>query len=204
VISIVTPWLDASELCPIYEKSVRGAQAVIVDNGSGPGHAVEIQRMVKRLGGVYIRNETNCLFATANNQGLAAATGEIIVFMNNDVEARYGFLEKIERVVQPGALYGPSKLSKYGVDYLEGWCIAAHRDVWMALSGWDDEYYTGLYWEDNDLCLRALTAGYKLVQTILPVWHYNNYTSARLPDAKAHSADNERKFLERVRQWRQG
>jgi GT2 family glycosyltransferase len=165
MISIVTPWLDASELCPIYEKSVRGAQAVIVDNGSGPGHAVEIQRMVKRLGGVYIRNETNCLFATANNQGLAAATGEIIVFMNNDVEARYGFLEKIERV---------------------------------------DEYYTGLYWEDNDLCLRALTAGYKLVQTILPVWHYNNYTSARLPDAKAHSADNERKFLERVRQWRQG
>jgi GT2 family glycosyltransferase len=198
MISIVTPWLNASELCPMYARGLAGAELVIVDNGSEAEHAERIRAMVERTNGIYLRNEENRLFAEANNQGLAAATGDIIVFLNNDVECRAGFLEQVERDTEGGALYGPSKLEKFGHPYLEGWCIAAQRSVWEALRGWDAEYFTGLYWEDNDLCYRATKAGFLLIQRPWPVWHFNNYTSNRTPGAKDNSAGNMARFLERA------
>ena len=198
-VSIVTPWLNHSELCPVYERSVKGAQVIVVDNGSIESHKWAILAMVKHLGGVYIRNEENRLFAAANNQGLEQATGEIVLFMNNDVECRPGFLDKVAADVKPGGLYGPSLLAKHGLAYLEGWCIAAYREVWLSLKGWDAEYYSGLYWEDNDLCWRAAQMGYTLNEVAWPVYHYNNYTSGNMPGAMDKSAENEAKFLERVR-----
>lgn len=198
-VSVVTPWLNASELCAMYARGLVGAQLIAVDNGSEPDHAERIRVMAEGAGGIYLRNEFNFLFAAANNQGLAQATGEIVLFLNNDVECRRGFLEQVERDVQPGALYGPSKLTKHKQPYLEGWCIAGTRETWDALGGWDDLNYRGLYWEDNDLCFRAAQQGIKLIQTRWPVWHQNNYTSNRTPGAKDHAFENERVFLEKVR-----
>jgi GT2 family glycosyltransferase len=203
MISIVTPFLNHSELIPMFAHSTTGAQVIIVDNGSEPEHAEKLQAFCKLAGerAIYIRNETNRGFSAANNQGLAVATGEIVVFMNNDVECRPGWLDQVARDVQPGILCGPSLLIKHGWRYLEGYCIAAHRGVWGALGGWEEHYYTGLYWEDNDLCARAVHAGFELVKTTWPVWHFNNYTSRGMPGADSHSKDNERKFLERVAAW---
>lgn len=201
-ISIVTPWLNASELIPVYEATTRGAQIIIVDNGSDPHHAEHIKALCERAGGVYLRNDTNTGFSHANNQGLAVASGEIVVFLNNDVSARSAWLERVEEDVQPGALYGPSLLEKHGYRYIEGWCIAARRAVWDALGGWDEDYYTGLYWEDNDLCFRAMMHSFGLRQVAWPLWHHSNYTSSRIDGAYAHSAENERRFLERVRTWK--
>lgn len=185
----------------MYERGLCGAQVVIVDNGSEPKHAALIEQMARRMGGEYIRNETNAGFSEANNQGLAHAAGRIVVFMNNDVECSPGFLDRVTNDVKPGALYGPSLLAKHGWDYLEGWCIAGMRDDWLRIGGWDDQYYQGLYWEDNDLCFRAQYAGLRLVKTIWPVWHFNNYTSDKLPGAKMYSGENERRFIERIKSW---
>jgi GT2 family glycosyltransferase len=202
MISIITPWLNHSELIPMYECGKGGAQVIIVDNGSEPKHAALIEQMCRKLCGEYIRNDINRGFSTANNQGLAAAAGDIIVFLNNDVETRDGWLNQVARDVQPGALYGPSLMSKHGLAYIEGWCIAGCRDVWTRLGGWDDQYYQGLYWEDNDLCYRAMFYGIKLLRRTWPVWHRGNYTTEGMfVEATAHSAENERKFLERVRSW---
>lgn len=201
-VSIITPWLDHSELCAVFEKSVSGAQVVVIDNGSDWLHAERIEMMVGRMHGEYIRNNENKLFSTANNQGLEKATGEIVIFMNNDVECRPGFLDLVVRDVKPGGLYGPSLLIKHGYEYLEGWCIAARREVWDKLGGWDDKYYTGLYWEDNDLCFRAVKAGFGLHKTAWPVWHFNNYTTRTMfAEATQHSSENERLFVERTRSW---
>lgn len=201
MISIVTPWLNASELVPVYESTTRGAQIIIVDNGSDWQHARHIEALCHRTGGVYIRNNENAGFSHANNQGLKVALGEIVMFLNNDVQARGAWLERVEREVQPGALYGVSMLNKHGYDYIEGWCIAAQRAVWDALGGWDETYYTGLYWEDNDLCFRAHKLGVRLCRMTWPLWHHNNYTSRKTPGAYDHSAENERRFLERVATW---
>lgn len=196
-VSIITPWLNASELVRTYKSSVRGAEVIIIDNGSEAHHAAVIRGMVEELEGTYIRNEYNSGFSAANNQGLAVATGEIVVFLNNDVECADGWLLSVQRDTQPGELAGPSMLSKHGVNYLEGYCIAARRQTWDALGGWPDNL-PGMYWEDNILCLQAIQAGVKLRQTGWSVWHFNNYTSRNVPGAYAHSGANEQYFMEMV------
>lgn len=201
MITVITPWLNAGELIPTYEAGVAGAQVIVVDNGSSPDVAAALHAMCERLSGVYIRNDSNVGFARANNQGMAHADGERVVCLNNDVDCRPGWLEQVERDVQPGALYGPSLLERGGLPYIEGWCIAGMLTDWLALGGWDDEYYAGLYWEDNDLCFRAVRMGLGLIRVHWPVWHYGNYTSARTPGAYDAAAENERRFWERVRSW---
>jgi GT2 family glycosyltransferase len=198
-ISIVTPWLNHSELCRTYAPSVAAAhQVIIVDNGSEPHHAAQIRAMVDELGGIYIRNEHNAGFAAANNQGLAVATGEIVVFLNNDTEAPNTWLQAVERDTTAGVIAGPSMQTRHGVNYIEGYCVAARRDVWLDLGGWPEDL-PGMYWEDNILCLKAIRKGYRLVETNWPVWHFSNYTSRQTPGAYAHSAANERAFLEMLR-----
>lgn len=196
-ISIVTPWLNHSELIPVYERSCDGAQVVVVDNGSEWMHAQRLEQMVSRMGGVYIRNEHNNLFAPANNQGLREATGDIIVCLNNDVECRRGWLDSVLVDTAPNSLAGPSMLTKHGVNYIEGYCIAARRDTWQLLGGWP-ENLPGMYWEDNILCLEARQKGIALIQTNWPVWHYSNYTSRQTHGAYDTSAANEAEFLRRL------
>jgi GT2 family glycosyltransferase len=198
MISIITPWLNHSELCRTYEKSVQGADVIIIDNASEGTHAYKIEQMVDRLGGLYICNSENRFFAPANNQGLAEAVGDIVVFLNNDVELRPGFLEAVERDVKPGGLYGPSKGIRYEREYIEGWCIAATLDTWRQVGGWPEDL-PGMYWEDNLLCLRAERAGITLHQTNWPAWHHSNYTTRQTPGAYDHSAANEQYFLKELR-----
>jgi len=202
-ISIITPWYNCPELIRTYEKSVYGAEVVIIDNGSEPDTAVLLSAMVQRLNGVYIRNEHNARYSTANNQGMKAATGDILIFMNNDIEAPPLWLTAVEKEVKDGALYGPSlqtrAISGIPLDYIEGFCIAGTRATWDALNGWDEETFQGMYWEDNDVCFRAVQMGYKLTETTWPVWHFSNYTSARTPGAYDKSQTNEAAFADRVK-----
>jgi GT2 family glycosyltransferase len=200
-ISIITPWLNCPELVRTYERSVNTAEVVIIDNGSELDAAAKIKAMATRQRGIYIRNEANARYAAANNQGLAVATGDIIIFMNNDIEAPPGWLHQVKRDVKDGALYGPSRLWRHvagsEVPYLEGYCIAATRATWDALGGWD-ETYQGMYWEDNDLCWRALQMGISLIETNWPVWHYGNYTSKQTAGAYDSSVTNQAMFEGRV------
>jgi hypothetical protein len=130
---------------------------------------------------------------------LQVATGDVVLFLNNDVELRAGFLAQVERDVKPGGLYGPSMGNRYGHDYLEGYCIAATRNTWDKLGGWPDDL-PGMYWEDNILCLKAERMGITFNKTNWPCWHANAYTSLKTPGALDHSAANEAEFLRRLRE----
>ena len=201
-ISIITPWLNNPQLIKTYEPSVQGAQVIIVDNGSREQWASEIRKMVDRLDGKYIRNEENRLFAPANNQGLEVADGEIVLFLNNDIKAE-NLVKDVQIDVMPDMICGPSKMSRLvaglKISYIEGWCIAAYKTVWDDLGGWNDKDYQGLYWEDNDLCYRAIQKGYELKETRWNIWHFNNYTSRSTPGAYDHSAHNQQVFEGKVR-----
>lgn len=201
MISIITPWLNHSELCEQHIQNTQGAQVIVIDNGSEERHAANIRKMIDFLGGIYIRNEYNAGFSHANNQGLEKATGDIVVFMNNDVECQEGWLLQVGRDVEPGVLAGPSMLDKYGVAYIEGYCIAARRPVWYLLGGWPDDL-PGMYWEDNILCLKAIKAGIRLKRTDWKVLHYSNYTSRHVSGAYEYSPANEARFLEMLDEYR--
>ena len=203
-ISIITPWHNCPELIPTYERSVRGAEVIVVDNGSDDTVAKKLIEMAERLDGRIWRNATNARYAAANNQGMMVATGDILMFLNNDIEAPPGWLKQVANDVKDGALYGPRKMERMiagqMLPYLEGFCIAATRDTWERLGGWDAKAFEGMYWEDNDVCFRAQQMGIELIETNWPLWHFGNYTSQHTAGAYDSSVTNYETFARRVRE----
>jgi len=208
-ISVITPWHNCPELIPDYEAAVYGAQVIVIDNASEPETSDKLRAMVTRLGhdSVYIRNETNAKYAHANNQGLNAASGEIVVFLNSDVRAHGDWLS-IVGACKRGSLYSPSAGIRYvdgiPIYYLEGYCLFGWRDDFIRIGGWNDADFPGLYWEDNEICWRASRAGLGLRQVNLPLEHLSNYTSQRTPGAYDASAANQAVFERIVREARNG
>lgn len=68
-------------------------EVVLVDNGSTD----TTEELLDQLAGdvQVIRNKTNLGFAEGSNQGARAARGRHLVFCNNDIEARDGWLEPL-------------------------------------------------------------------------------------------------------------
>ena len=203
-ISIITPWHNCSELTDIYEPSHGYAEIITIDNASEPQHAARIKQMTERMGGWYIPNKTNEQFARANNRGFKFATKNIIMFLNNDTAASSGWVFQVADDVKDGALYGVSSDDRMIDDkiypYIEGWCIAATRATWQRVGLWDEQI-TGMYWEDNLLCLQALKLGIRLETRAWPVKHISNYTTNRTPGALDGAQSNQKRFEELARAW---
>lgn len=187
-ISIVTPWYGPThDLIADYAPATAGAEVVVVDNATPAETAAALADVSGAQGWRYLRNEHNAGFAGGNNQGYAAASGDVVIFLNSDIVAPPQFLDAVAADVKDGALYGPSLQAQLvagrWLPYLEGWCIAATRatwrrlmivedeEAWQTTGPWDSVSYPGPYWEDNDLCLRAALAGVELVQTTWPIHH---------------------------------
>lgn len=184
-ISLIIPFTGSTaDLIPDLRVATEGAELIVIDNGSDGTTRQAITEYLQPAH--YIRNDTNLGFAAANNQGYARATGDVIIFLNSDVAGSPAWLSAAAADIRDGALYGPSLAHQlvYGMwlPYLEGWCVGATRRTWEKLrlwgtspgktyptyqmdGPWDAESYPGPYWEDNDLCLRAMQAGVSLVHT---------------------------------------
>ena len=207
MISVITPFHNCPELIPDYEAAVYGAQVIVIDNASDAETSDKLRAMVQRLGhdSVCIRNETNAKYAHANNQGLAASSGDIVVFLNSDVRAHGDWLSAVS-TCKRGSLYSPSAgmrlVDGTPIYYLEGYCLFGWRDDFIRIGGWNDTDFPGLYWEDNEICWRASRAGLGLRQVNLPLEHLSNYTSQRTPGAYEASAANQAVFEAKVREAR--
>lgn len=66
-------------------------EIILVDNASSDGTGA----WARRAGARVIRNKTNLGFAKAINQGMAAARGRWLVWLNNDVVVTPGWLERL-------------------------------------------------------------------------------------------------------------
>ena len=97
--------MDYSIVIPVFNKAaltrhclstlratLHGAgngEVIVIDNASSD----ETPEMLKEFPWVrVVRNERNLGYAGANNQGAALATGEYLVLLNNDIEAKPGWL----------------------------------------------------------------------------------------------------------------
>jgi GT2 family glycosyltransferase len=73
-------------------------EVIVVDNGSRHGTEEYLRSLARRDGRVRpVFNEENLGFAAANNQGLALATGNTIVLLNNDTIVSHGWVRRLRR-----------------------------------------------------------------------------------------------------------
>jgi GT2 family glycosyltransferase len=100
---------------------------IFIDNGSNDSAFREMAR-IKR-GSIFpariIRNRTNLFFGPANNQGLAAAKGEFVVFLNADTLAAPGWLSIMLSALRSNphlGMVGPMTNSAVGLQVVNRFC----------------------------------------------------------------------------------
>jgi N-acetylglucosaminyl-diphospho-decaprenol L-rhamnosyltransferase len=82
-------------LPPLAAQLRDGDQLIVVDNASTDGTAEAVQGM--EIGATVIQTGHNAGFAAGCNRGAAAASGELLVFLNPDAVPAPGFRDAIER-----------------------------------------------------------------------------------------------------------
>lgn len=180
--SVVVPWWDHGELLELWKGNIehlRGSEVIFIDNGSASETKAALQYFCAEHNIRLIRNDENRGFAAANNQGLAVATGEYILHLNNDVEILKPPVEYLCELAKDGFAGPGYSQNELGELYVEGWALCVKKSLLQALEGWPEDYGPG-YWEDVDLCHRARLAGYSL--TPIPdidklIRHQGNATS---------------------------
>jgi GT2 family glycosyltransferase len=164
------PALEA--LLPALERELDPSdEVIVVDNdGSAQGARATV-----------LRNAENVGFAAACNQGAAAATGDLLVFLNPDAIPQPGFRAAIadghgfdawmglvldgEQINTSGGVVhftaiawaGHAPPARREVGFLSGACLAIPRERWP---GFAPEFF--MYHEDVDLSLRLRLAGARI------------------------------------------
>ena len=143
----------------------------------------------------YYRNEENLGFGGNCNEGAKVATGEVLMFLSNDVIVTGDFVTPLIRLLaeQDGLALGGGQLVNWKsgwneieydgkemvIPYIAGWLIACARKIWDLLGGFDPRY--GIYdYEDMCLSTTAHSLGIPLValcQGWNSQYHYLNHIS---------------------------
>lgn len=163
--SIIVPWWDHGELLPIWERNLthlKNVEIIFIDNGSQEPTKVALENFCRTHQIKLIQNPENRGFAAANNQGVAVATGEYLLFLNNDIEILEPPIDYLcqlagEHVAGPGP-----RQTETGDVYVEGWALCLKKSALEAFGGWCEDYGPG-YWDDVDFCHRAKQSGYQLI-----------------------------------------
>lgn len=140
-------------------------EIILVDNGSKTPYAESMKYKLVRL-----ETDGHYNYMKALNAGAKKATGEWLMFCNDDVlcAGDFRWLEGLDQVSVYGAELRHKTKEKFGadVDYLYGWMLMMHRRLWMAV-GEFDEYYLHAGFDDIDYCWRAARVGAK-IQEVKP------------------------------------
>ena len=96
------PWLEE---CIESVKASEAAreEIIVVDNASTDGSRECVQDVPDIK---LVKLDSNCGFAQASNLGAAAATGDYLVFLNNDTVVKAGWLDALLRVMTSDANIG--------------------------------------------------------------------------------------------------
>lgn len=218
VVTIIVLSYNTRELLMRCVESVRQHtdlpyELIVVDNASSDGSA----EYVAAAADLAIVNEHNQGFSGGFNQGLAAARGSFVFFLNSDTKLPAGWASRlvatIERhragIVFPAvtAAGNPATVRTEATDrvvpippYLEppsGVALLMRTDVSRALGGWNEDYEIASG-EDTDLCFTVWVNGLSMVldEAVL-VDHVAKASAKQLSDQKARWAENRQRFLER-------
>jgi GT2 family glycosyltransferase len=190
----------------------QGAEVLVVDDASTDRSVELVQRDCP--GARLVRRAVNGGFAEAVNEGAREARGEILVLLNSDMAVRPDFLTRLLAPLADPAVFAVSaktlewsggtpnhlnmtaRLERGQITleysdppercdtlFLNGGAAALRREVFLAAGGFPALYRPG-YWEDYDLSLRAVKAGWRIVFEPRALAHHLGKASltARLGD----------------------
>jgi GT2 family glycosyltransferase len=163
-------------------------EVIVIDNGSTDWTwrwLSEVAEVEPRLR--IIHNDINLGYGPALNQGLMAAFGEYLVCLNNDVvvlhpnwlEILIAPLRENHNLICGGRLItGSNSLNVDGwiPAYLEGYCLAFHRQFLTDVGFLDDEFAPAFV-EDVEICWRAERHGYMMREVRTPLHHLYGRTT---------------------------
>jgi GT2 family glycosyltransferase len=147
-------------------------EILVVDNASNDASA---QVASEHPGVRVVAADENLGFGRGCNLGAASAAGEVLVFLNPDVEVTPGWLRPLVDHLQAHpdvAILCPTTLRPdepaapvarlEDCPNLAGAAMALTRSAWEWLGGFDERIF--LYWEDTDLCWRTWLGGRRVVK----------------------------------------
>jgi len=208
-LSVITPVWNQIEHTLRYLHQNRNveAQFIIIDNGSTDATPRILEDWREAYQGrlTVITNSSNLGFSVASNQGAIVATGDILIFLNNDTLNYGDYGHFVKQAVTDDIVAGPelntrdTGWNRFGdvlVPYVAGWCLAVTRKTFNELGGFDERYSPADY-EDMDLCYSAVKQGKNLLWLNLPIRHISGVSGQQLENRRELTEVNRRKFAEK-------
>jgi len=175
-------------LLSVEKQTYPNIETIVIDNNSSD----ESYKLVEGLSQVkLIRLDENFGYAKANNLAVSKATGELVLFLNNDTELFSDMVEKLVESYQEKSIICPAQIlmvnrgndnigsTGNGMDifgypyvdvdsrktklfYVDGAAIFISKKDFIDIGMFDEKLF--MFQEDIDLSWRAQLMGYKLIQ----------------------------------------
>lgn len=204
-------------------KNSKDFEVIVIDNASTDGsygYLFNLKSEKKNLKVIF--NTEAKSFSKSNNQGIMQAEGEYLVFLNNDTQVYSDWLEGMQahfnnndngpvgmvgpvssmsngkQMVghQDGDLWRQNNMGKWTyAGILFGWCLMVPRFIIDKVGGFDENLINSH--EDNDLSLRVLLEGYRLIIAFdVYIDHFGQGTLRNMLSMKEYmlSGDSNRKI----------
>lgn len=168
--------------------AVGANEVIVVENGSTDGTFEYLEKLKTKNSKLkIIRNESNLGFARGVNQGVKAATGDVVILLNSDVTPAKDLLEHVlphfkdeevfavsfneeswswakgylkQGLIEHGS--GEKTQDTHVSFWASGGSAAFDRKKWLELGGFN-LIYEPFYWEDVDISYRAQKRGWEVL-----------------------------------------
>lgn len=205
--SIIIPTYNARKLLeknlPKVKQAAPKSEIIVVDDASTDDTVKFLKTNFPKV--KIVQHKTNKRFAVACNSGVKAASGKIVIMLNNDVIPESNFLSPLLRHFTDKKVFSvgckekdnngnisgrtegdfqrgfivhwrPEDQQSQSTFWNFGGSMAIDRDKYLQLGGMD-EIFSPAYWEDNDLCWRAKQKGWKILFEKDSVVHHKHETT---------------------------
>lgn len=181
---------------------------IVVDNASQDGTVEKIRALAPHVN--LIGNNKNLGFGAANNRGAQLVKTPYILFINPDCRISDDMLCSLLKtaeefptagIIAPQGYYKGGNVqisyrqayyekrtpqeyiipdSVCSVKWVHGCCLLVRTDVFRMIDGFDERFF--LYYEEDDLCLKVIAAGYEcLIEPRSEVLHLGAKSTAGSP-----------------------
>jgi GT2 family glycosyltransferase len=197
-----TPFIDFHQWVVTFLSAHRDGKAdaeiVVVEN---TGHDYPDRETnlsyARALGFKVIVSPDNLGFAGGCNLAAEHATGDVLVFLNDDMAFKEaGWLDVLIEPLRTdplAAVCGADLQRMDGGDWRDydrpdwvcGACFAVRRFDFLRFGGFDERYFFS--WEETDYCRLVTKLGYKIVKTKAKAWHQGGETATNASElARTH------------------